>query len=125
MPCIGEIDAGSREAQAELLFLMQLIEALRGVDPSPEIAGCFVSPDIYRVPAMRAGDFIRVNKPSQEFLELLSALRARAYDYVINIVEGVVAHGEAPKRACETSSIAQNGAVSPSCEGASSSFCAT
>jgi hypothetical protein len=94
MACIAEIDAGSAEAQKELLFLAELLLQLRDrIDPRTDISGSFGFSDIYRCPTCRAGDFIRLNKVSVSLIKDLAAFRVRALERVRHLIEVVDRHG--------------------------------
>lgn len=79
--CLGEIDAGSSLASGELLFLASLFVELGGiVEFEANLSRTLGFSDVYRCPACRAENFIRVNKPSEGLLKSLGALRVRAYE---------------------------------------------
>jgi hypothetical protein len=76
--CLAEIEAGSKQAYSELLFLAQLIELVQlagGTERQTYIPRAFGFTDIYRCPTCGTDDFIRVNKASQSLIEDIAALR--------------------------------------------------
>jgi hypothetical protein len=97
MVCLEEIDCGSSQAQAELLFLAELLLQLGdSIDPATDITGAFGFSDIYRSPACETYDFIRLNKVSVSLVKDLAALRIRALKGVRDLVEIVNGHRVSP-----------------------------
>jgi hypothetical protein len=74
-------------ALGELLFpTALLIKLCCGVERESYISCSLGLPYIYRIPAFRADDFIRINKAPQCLRELLAALRILANETVIDQV---------------------------------------
>jgi hypothetical protein len=100
MVCIDEIDAGASQAQAELLFLLGLIELVKSVDPRANrvrASGTLGFTDIYRSPAFGADHFIRLSNPSVRLMEDIAALRVLAFELVGYAVETAnLCHGTSP-----------------------------
>src|SRR5690349_4771742 len=93
MACLGTIESGSARARDELLFLVRLnVELGGGVEPFPQLSGCLGFSDVYRCPAFGAGDFLILDKASEDLLETLAALRARALELIEKKVEMASGH---------------------------------
>ena len=93
MACLGEIDGGSAQARAELLFLTTLLVQLGDrVEPGADLSGALGFSDVYRSSTFGAGDFIRVEKPSVGLLKDLAALRVRASNLVAHLIEVASGH---------------------------------
>jgi hypothetical protein len=83
-----ELDGGVGGLRSELLFLASLhIEFVRGVEVLTEFTGCLIELDVFACPALGTDNFIRVNKPSEEAVEFMSALRVRALERVKQLAE--------------------------------------
>ena len=88
MKCLDTIDCGSGRAADELVFLHDLcIELLGGVEHLPDISVSLGFSDVYRHPAFRADDFIRLEKAPEDLLELLATLRALASERVRDLIK--------------------------------------
>ena len=88
MKCLDTIDAGSAQARAELLFLAVLLGDLGyRIEPGTDLSGSLGFTDVYRCPACRTDDFIRMEKASVSLLEDLAALRVLARERVRQLVE--------------------------------------
>ena len=96
MACLETIEAGHKEAVSELLFLRSLLIDLGcRVEIEANCPRALGFTDVYRSPAFRTNDFIRLEKPSQDLLESVAALRLLASERVKHLVEGV-RHGSSP-----------------------------
>lgn len=115
MACLAEIDAGSAEAQRELLFLFKLIELVQlpgSIEPQPKVSGALGFSDVYRCSACRADDFIRINKASEGLLKSLAALRVMALENVGRVVE-MARHGGSVSRPGSSCANARNALPAP------------
>ena len=62
-------------------FVSLSIEFVRG-EALTEFTGCLYGLDVFACPALGTDNFIRVDKPSREAMEFMSALRVRALEFV-------------------------------------------
>lgn len=86
MACIETLECGHSAALDELLFLRDLlIHLVGGVEALPDGPGSLGFTDIYRSPALGADNFIRLEKPSEDLLEHIAALRALASESVLKL----------------------------------------
>ena len=72
------------------------VQLVGEVEGPPYITGTLAGTDVFRCAAMGAGDFLRVEKASENLLERLTALRALTLERVGKLVEMTDAHGKAP-----------------------------
>ena len=107
MTCLAEIDCGSSQARAELLFMVELLIQLGDrIEPRVDFSGSLGFSDVYRCSACGTDDFIRLNKASVGLLESLAALRVRALKRVAHYVE-MAGHGTplVPRKLSENESV--------------------
>ena len=121
MTCLAELDCGAQRAREELLFLHSLlIEVGETVDPFANLPMTLGFSDVFRCPALGAEDFIRLNKASVGLLEGIAALRVKARERVISLIEQANRHDTLPM--CQSNALPS--ALSEACA-VSNSSCAS
>lgn len=107
MSCIGTIDGGAQRAREELLFLNGLLIKLGCcIEVQSNLPRSLGLTDIYRSPAFGAGNFIRINKASEDLTESLATLRSLANERVLHLIKTTDRHDLPPIERAQPSSFA-------------------